>query len=567
MIDRFHHRGWHYVLLLGFSGLMFFLNLGGASLWDLDEGRNFTCAYEMLISGNWIVPTFNGELRAHKPVLNYWLQVISFLIFGVNEFAGRFPSALAALGTVLLAYELGRSMFTRTSGLLAGVIVATMPMVCGAGRFANPDALFNFFTVLTFAVFWFGLEDRRWWWFVCLGGTMGLAVLAKGPVGVVLPAGVIGLFIFWERRWAVLFDWRWCYAYGSFALTALPWYVLVSLETHGEFVREFIFKHNLDRGLVPMENHRGFPGYYLVILIVGTAPWSIFLGFAWWFGFWSAIRNPWAKLQGWWSGAAEVPAFESATDVTAAYRLLACWIAIYVLFFSVAATKLPNYVLPVVAPCGLLIARFLQRWRNQSVRVPSWLGMACVVSLLVIGVVLGVALVVVGGVGELSVMRGRFVYGLENWAILGLVPILAAAACWQFARARQPSRLIAAVAVTALLLFAPLAAFASALFNHYKAPSVLVGQTDVLRLDEEIRIGCFQMEHLPSLNFYVKRNVEHLHDHNSLRSFLQSRLPVYVFIPLRDWQGLENAMGLSPRIIGQQYDMYHHTEIVVLTNR
>ena len=75
------------------------------------------------------------------------------------------------------------------------------------------------------------------------------------------------------------------------------------------------------------------------------------------------------------------------------------------------------------------------------------------------------------------------------------------------------------------------------------------------------------MEHLPSLNFYVQRNVEHLHDENSLASFLQSRLPVYVFIPLGDWQRMESQVGASVRIIGRHYDMYHHTEVVVVTNR
>ena len=113
MIGQLHHRGWHYALLFAIAGVIFFANLGGASLWDVDEGRNITCAYEMMMSGNWIVPTFNGALRVDKPALLYWLQILSFQTFGVNEFAGRFPSALSALFTVLLCYELARSMFSR----------------------------------------------------------------------------------------------------------------------------------------------------------------------------------------------------------------------------------------------------------------------------------------------------------------------------------------------------------------------------------------------------------------------------------------------------------------------
>src|SRR5688572_2438884 len=179
MIAHQQHRGWHYLLLAGLAGIMFFLNLGAASLWDVDEGRNSTCSLEEMEAGNWIVPTFNGQLRVDKPALLYWLQILSYQLFGVSEFAARFPSALAALITVFLVYELARSMFTRTTGLLAGVIVSTTPMLCGAARFANPDALLNCLTVLTLTIFWFGLSARRWWWFAALGAATGLAVLAK----------------------------------------------------------------------------------------------------------------------------------------------------------------------------------------------------------------------------------------------------------------------------------------------------------------------------------------------------------------------------------------------------
>src|SRR5258708_30598105 len=113
MIERLHHRGWHYVLLVAISAILFFVNLGGPTLWDLDEGRNANCAYEMMEANNWIVPTFNGKLRVDKPALLYWLQIFSYIAFGVNEFAARFPSAVAARVTAVLAYSLARSWFPR----------------------------------------------------------------------------------------------------------------------------------------------------------------------------------------------------------------------------------------------------------------------------------------------------------------------------------------------------------------------------------------------------------------------------------------------------------------------
>src|SRR5579862_756970 len=120
----FNHRLGHYAALLAAGTLLFLVNLGAPALWDIDEGRNATAALEMSESGNWIVPMFNGQLRSHKPALLYWLQVASYHAFGVNEFAARLPSALAALLTVLLVYELGRHMFNAATGLLAGLILA-----------------------------------------------------------------------------------------------------------------------------------------------------------------------------------------------------------------------------------------------------------------------------------------------------------------------------------------------------------------------------------------------------------------------------------------------------------
>lgn len=568
MIERLHHRGWHYLLLSAVSGILFFLNLGGATLWDLDEGRNSECAYEMMQANNWIVPTFNSQLRVDKPALLYWLQILSYMLFGVNEFAARFPSALAALGTVLLAYELARSMFTRTTGLLAGVIVASTPMLCGAARFANPDALLNFCTVLTLTIFWLGVGSRRWWWFALLGVASGLAVLAKGPVGLLLPGAVVTLWLIWERQWALAWDLRWSIAFWCFFFTALPWYVWVGMETKGEFLRGFLLKHNLERGTSAMENHHGFPGYYLVVLLVGTAPWSIVAAAACWFGFWSAIRQPWSRFQAWWTVAAETPEAQvELTDRPAAYRFLACWIVAYVLFFSIAATKLPNYVLPALVPCALLLGRFLQRWRTEAIHVPGWLMQMSVASLLLTGMLFVVGLSIAGGVGELAVLRGRFYPGLEAWAFIGLIPMTAAAACWWFARTHQHNRFVVTLAVCAVLLLAPMAAFASAIFNRCKAPQPLVEQAKALRLDEDIRIGCWQVEHLPSLNFYVKRNVEHLRDETALVNFLHSRLPAYLFIPIEDWQAIESKVGIAVRVVGRHRDMYHHQEIVVVTNR
>src|SRR5438067_8187031 len=112
------HRLAHYLALTLTWAALVLPNLGAASLWDIDEGLNAEAAREMYESGNWVVPKFNFQLRDSKPALLYWLQAGCYRLFGVNEFAARFPSVLAAALAALLTYELGRRVFGAATGLL-----------------------------------------------------------------------------------------------------------------------------------------------------------------------------------------------------------------------------------------------------------------------------------------------------------------------------------------------------------------------------------------------------------------------------------------------------------------
>src|SRR5208283_32162 len=193
-------RPGHYALLLLVTAALFLPRLGAPSLWDIDEGNNAQAANEMFQSGNWIVPTFNFELRTDKPALLYWLQIGGYRLFGINEFAARLPSALAAMLTVLLTYELGAAFFDRRTGLLAGIILASTLLFCGSAHFANPDALLNACTVLTFLLFWQGIRRGSPGLLALTGLSMGLGFLAKGPVALVLPMAVTFLFLLWPRQ-------------------------------------------------------------------------------------------------------------------------------------------------------------------------------------------------------------------------------------------------------------------------------------------------------------------------------------------------------------------------------
>src|SRR5947209_18495847 len=173
----------HVLLLTAVTAALTLPNLGAASLWDLDEGLNAEAAREMLESGNWIVPTFNFQLRSSKPALLYWCEALAYRAFGVNEFAARLPSALAGWAAVLSTYFLGRRMFGPAAGFLGALVLASAVQFLLLAHAATPDALLLAATALTFALFWGGYERGHVRW-GRVGVGLGLATLAKGPVGL-----------------------------------------------------------------------------------------------------------------------------------------------------------------------------------------------------------------------------------------------------------------------------------------------------------------------------------------------------------------------------------------------
>jgi 4-amino-4-deoxy-L-arabinose transferase-like glycosyltransferase len=557
-----NHRVGHYLLLLLAGTFLCLCNLGGPSLWDLDEGRNATAAVEMLDSGDWVVPTFNGKLRSHKPALLYWLQASAYSVFGVNEFDARLPSALAAMLTVLLVYELGRRLFNPATGLLGGLALASSILFCAAAHFANPDSLLLTFTTATMLLLWIGVSEKRRLPLALAGVTVGLAVLAKGPVGLVLPGAVLFAFLIGTGRWRLLFDRVWWISGMLFALVALPWYVLVTLDTRGEFLDDFFFTHNLERALTPMETHCGPPWYYLAVIVVGLIPWSAFIG-AVWFGAWSAVRVPWSSVKVVWSRARDdEPAL--AVDV---YRFLGCWCLVYVLAFTLAATKLPNYILPALPPLALLIARLLDRWRRGVLHVSTWTMALGLGGLALMGGGTSAGLLIAGGAVEWPALHGDSWPGLEAWAVLGAVPIAGAAAAAWCLWGQRRTGFVVVLAVTALAFVVPLAAGGSTALNAFRAPRPLVAQAGALRRDQDIRIGCYQLEFLPSLNFYVQRNVQHCEDLQKVLEFLAQPLPAYLFLPRSEWEQLSAQGPLPYRVVAAHREMYRVGEVVVVTNR
>ena len=283
MLRRLHCRAGHYALLIVAWAALCLPNLGAPSLWDIDEGNNSEAAREMWRSGNWIVPTCNYQLRTDKPALLYWLQAAGYSLFRPGEFTARLPSALAALAAILGVYELGRRLFNAAAGLLAGLLLGAAVLFCVAAHFANPDSLLNACSLFALLFFWCDYAAGRDGWSPWSAAAAGLAVLAKGPVGLLLPATAAFLFLLWRGELRRLWDRRLLNGLLVFLAVAAPWYGWVAADTKGQWTAGFFLNHNLGRFTNAMENHGGPFYYYAGIMIAGCAPWCVFFSLTAWY--------------------------------------------------------------------------------------------------------------------------------------------------------------------------------------------------------------------------------------------------------------------------------------------
>jgi 4-amino-4-deoxy-L-arabinose transferase-like glycosyltransferase len=547
-------RAVHYLLLALVMAIVSLPNLGTPSLWDIDEGVNVGCTREMMESGTWVVPTFNGELRTAKPVMLYWIQRLSFLTFGMDEWAARFPAVLLGLGTVLLTYELARRMFDAATGLLSGIVLATAIEFCKLSHAATPDAPLIFFIALTLHLFWIGHEQGSRAWMYPAAFASALATLTKGPVGLAMPAMIALLYFAWNRELKRLLDWRLIRAILLWLLVAAPWYGLVISETRGAYLA-FFKNENAGRFMNAMEGHRGPIVYYVGAIVVFFSPWCAFLGGAVWYGVRAALPKAPTAVGG-------LPMADAR-----AHRFLLCWAGVYLVFFSLAATKLPNYIAPLYPALAILTARFLVRWRNAELTLPTWVVPLAIAGVALVGLATLAGLLVAGGAIPTNLKGLRIMPTLAPWAWLGAVPIVAAIAMTAALARGRRELLIASLVAGTIVYIGILAAFVTPEVDAYKAPKALVAESGAHDVEREVRVASYDYTQ-PSVTHYVGRKVDRLFEKESVARFLAMPLPVYLFVPAKTWdEQLAGRVTAPHRIAARKYDFLRNGDILVVTNQ
>ncbi|MEH1831587.1 MAG: glycosyltransferase family 39 protein [Nostoc sp.] len=366
-------------------------NLGNTGLVDETEPLFAEASRQMLVTGDWITPFFNGDTRFDKPALTYWCQAIAYAIIGVNEWAVRLPSAIAALGLICLAFytvhwylakqdeleQVSRPTRRYLTSFIAAALMALNPETIIWARTGVSDMLLTACMASALLCFFLGYAGKEGSRELLAGGAGGVreqgsrgaelitnaqssmphalflnkwylgfyvliagAILTKGPVGIVLPGLIVAAFLLYVGNLReVLREMRLLVGILIIIGLSVPWYALVIWRNGWNYINSFFGYHNLERFTEVVNGHSAPWYFYFLVVLVGFAPYSVYLPV-------SIVRLKFWQRSHWRS----LERFQQ-------FGLFAWfWFASIFGFFTIAVTKLPSYVLPLMPAAAILVA-------------------------------------------------------------------------------------------------------------------------------------------------------------------------------------------------------------------
>lgn len=290
---------------------------------------------------NWIVPTFNGELRTDKPPLHYFFMIAAYKIFGVNEFAARFFSVVMGLLTVLVTYLYTKKLYNAFTAFCVALVLISSSHFLFEFRLAVPDPYLNFFITLGLFSGFTWLQENKIVQLYIAAAALGLATLAKGPVALALPGLCLLIWIAFTKKWKAAFTWHLAPAFILFCAIALPWYIAVDKATNGAWTQGFFVNQNLNRFSNPKEGHGGFFLLPVLFVLIGLLPFMSFVG--------EVVKQRKTIFKN--------PLVKFSVIVT----------FVFASFFCVASTKLPNYPMPCYPFAAIVLGSFIASVLNKEI--------------------------------------------------------------------------------------------------------------------------------------------------------------------------------------------------------
>ncbi len=517
-------RGLALLALLG--ALLFLPGLGWRDLWNPDEARYAEVAREMQLSGSWSVPQLNGEVYTQKPPLLFWLIIASsWLTGGVNEVSARIPSALAAIGTLILVFRIGERLFNRRAAWLAALAIATCFKVLWQGRFGQIDMLLTFLVTLG-VWFWVrGYTEGKPGLYPLFFVSTGLATLAKGPAGFLPPLLAILAFLLSTKDRDEIRRFRIGRGFLIWAAVVLAWLVPAGISGGREYLDQIVFRQNVTRYADPWHHFQPWY-YYLTIIPAEFFPWSFFLP--------GAIVLGWKKMEG---------------KDRKGFLFALAWMVVTVVFFSISPAKRSVYILTMYPAMALLVGAFLDWVAPHWPQGRRWIvwpaGLIALLALLI-----EIALPVAGRGREEALALGgdRFVWHVT----LCFLPLLAGAlyAAWQAGRGRVPR---AATGIAAGMAAAALLAFLTVIpiFDVVKSAR---GMSKVLlaRMQPGDTYGTYPRIDSTFL-FYTRRYTVELDSEARLQEYARRPGRIWILVQRDDLKKLKTPLPLVP--VAQDQDV------------
>lgn len=470
---------WWAAGMIGVCGLLlWFAGLGGRALGEPDEGRYAEVAREMFASGNWLTPKLDGFHFFDKPALQYWATSVFYSAFGVHEWSARLWVAVTGLLAIAAAGWASARLHDRRTGWATALLLGSALLFMAGGHINTTDMGVAAFLSIGISLFLVAQFDPRaeairtrlnllgW-------ASLALALLSKGLIGLVLPAGTLLVFMLWQRDWSILR--RLSLGWGLLLLLAIaaPWFIAISLR-HPEFFDYFFIREHFSRFLTSADGRDKPWWFFVAVVVAGLFPWTVFL---------PLTPGGWRAMLG--QGTAE--------------RFLLSWVVVVLVFFSISHSKLPFYILPLFPALAMLLARFIA---TLPTPVLAWRFAAIA---LLAGAALLAALILPlhsrqlePGAATLQSVRTHLAWGFGALAVVG-----AAGALW-LAQRRHPLLPLSALGLGALLVWQVLFANLGPLLGHLSAAPVAQLMRPWLRADTEVfSVGAYQR----GLSFYLQRMV------------------------------------------------------------
>lgn len=336
-----------------------FGELGRFPLFNPDEALYAEPAREMLEIGDYITTYLNYVVRFTKPPIAIWGQAACILAFGCNEFAVRFFGAMSGALLVAVTYFFSERFTSRRGAIVAAISLITAPLFVGTAREAITDMPLSFFMASGILSFYASYKTRNsallWIAYICTG----LAVMTKGPVGLVLPVAILAVYhILRQDIKAALSFYRPIIGLAIVALIAVPWFAVEIYITKGAYFNEFIMRENVQRFTSVVDSHKGGWWYHIVAMLGGFFPWSVFVPQA------LAAALPWEALKSAWRNSGPLSILRAFKEMTAEQDLALfclCFTVITVAFFSASVSKLLPYTLPAFPALAVLLALEFER--------------------------------------------------------------------------------------------------------------------------------------------------------------------------------------------------------------